>query len=105
MKIKYKRKDNVSLDTPEHKVFEPTVDDWEKVWNEEWKHLAVNMALEMLKGCVEPKTYQAFHMNAIQGRPVQEVATFLGMSKESVYQHKHRCLEILKKTIPNLEEL
>lgn len=105
MKIFAERKGHISIDAPEYQVFEPAIDDWEKIWDEEWKHFAVNVALEMLKKRVEPKTYQAFHMNAIQGRPVQDVATFLGMSKESVYQHKHRCLDILKESISNLEEL
>ena len=105
LKILNKRINYVTLDDPEQQGIEPTVDEWNGIWDEEWMHFAKNKALEILRNRVEPKTYQAFHMIAMQGRSPQEVASFLGMSKEGVYQHKHRCLKILKDTVSTLKEL
>lgn len=106
LRIKDKRKDYVSLDALEYQNIEPSVNnECDEIWNDGWKHDAQIKALKMLKSRVEPKTYQAFHLYAMQERPIQEVASFLGMSKECVYQHKHRCLQILKETVSNLEEL
>ena len=62
------------------------------------------MALAELKGRVQPETYVAFEMYAIQGRPVQDVAKFLNLSVSSVYTAKSRCISTLKEIIENLEE-
>ena len=62
------------------------------------------MALAELKGRVQPETYVAFEMYAIQGRPVQDVAKFLNLSISSVYTAKSRCISTLKEIIENLEE-
>ena len=62
------------------------------------------MALAELKGRIQPETYVAFEMYAIQGRPVQDVAKFLNLSVSSVYTAKSRCISTLKEIIENLEE-
>lgn len=79
-------------------------DGWNEVWNEEWRHHVLNMALAELKGRIQPETYVAFEMYAIQGRPVQDVAKFLNLSVSSVYTAKSRCISTLKEIIENLEE-
>ena len=82
----------------------PTEDQWEKVWDNEWyKHL-LNMALAELKGRVQPDTFVAFEMYAIQNRCVEEVAKFLNLSVSSVYTAKSRCITALKEIIKELEE-
>ena len=82
----------------------PSDDEWEKSWDEEWRKHLLNMALAELKGHVQPETYVAFEMYAIQNRPVMEVADFLNMSVSSVYTAKSRCVTALKEIIRNLEE-
>lgn len=82
----------------------PSADDWEIVWQEEWRKHLLNMALAELKGHVQPETYVAFEMYAVQNRSVQEVADFLNMSISSVYTAKSRCISTLKDIIRNLEE-
>ncbi len=62
------------------------------------------MALTELKGHVQPETYVAFEMYALQERPVQEVANFLNLSVASVYTAKSRCIAALKEIISKLEE-
>ena len=62
------------------------------------------MALVELKGQVQPETFVAFEMYALQDKDVQEVADFLNLSVSSVYTAKSRCIATLKKIIANLEE-
>ena len=72
--------------------------------DEEWKRHVLAMALTELKGHVQPETYVAFEMYALQERPVQEVAKFLNLSVASVYTAKSRCIAALKEIISKLEE-
>ena len=76
----------------------------EQAWNDEWQGHLLNMAMDELKNCVEPVTYQAFDLYAIQRRKSIEVADFLDMSVNSVYVAKNRCLEQLKKIIADVSE-
>ena len=64
----------------------------------------LNMALVELKGRVQPETYSAFEMYAMQNRKLEEVCKFLDMSPTSVYTAKNRCIAVLKEIIANLEE-
>ena len=81
-----------------------TVCDWDSLWEEEWKHHLLNMALIELKGEVQPDTFVAFEMYALQNKPVNEVADFLNMSVSAIYTAKSRCIAELKKIIATLEE-
>ena len=64
----------------------------------------MNMALVELKGRVQPETYSAFEMYAVQNRKIEDVCAFLEMSPASVYTAKSRCIAALKEIIANLEE-
>ena len=84
---------------------EPQTDDpLGEAWDREWRRHLENMALAELKGRVQPETYVAFEMYALQERPAQEVAKFLNISIASVYTAKNRCTAALRKIIDNLEE-
>ena len=104
LKIIQKRRGFVELDNSEKTVEEPTIDVWDNLWDEEWKRHVLAMALTELKGHVQPETYVAFEMYALQERPVQEVANFLNLSVASVYTAKSRCIAALKEIISKLEE-
>ena len=104
LKFIQKRKGFVELDNPQKTVEEPEIDVWDELWDEEWKRHVLAMALTELKGHVQPETYVAFEMYAIQERPVQEVAKFLNLSVASVYTAKSRCVAALKEIISKLEE-
>ena len=104
LKIIQKRKGFVELDNPEKNVAEPAIDVWDELWDKEWKRHVLAMALTELKGHVQPETYVAFEMYAIQERSVQEVAKFLNLSVASVYTAKSRCVATLKEIISKLEE-
>ena len=81
-----------------------TDDALEAAWDNEWRRHLLNMALAELKGRVQPETYVAFEMYALQNRPAQEVAEFLNISVASVYTAKTRCVLTLREIINNLEE-
>ena len=104
LRLLQKRKSHVELDNPAQQVFKPAVDFWDNLWDEEWKRHVLAMALTELKGHVQPETYVAFEMYAIQERPVQEVADFLNLSITSVYTAKSRCIAALKEIISKLED-
>ena len=81
-----------------------TDDALEAAWDSEWRRHLLNMALAELKGRVQPETYVAFEMYALQNRPAQEVAEFLNISVASVYTAKNRCVLTLREIVDNLEE-
>ena len=104
LNIYRKRAAHKGADDREQPPPEPSVDVWDKLWDEEWKRHVLAMALAELKGHVQPATYVAFEMYALQKRPVQEVADCLGISVASVYTARSRCIAALKEIIAKLEE-
>ena len=103
IKIYHKRHDFLSVEEGAG-LDMPALDAWNSIWEEEWKRHLLNMALVELKGQVQPETFVAFEMYALQNKEVQEVADFLNLSVSSVYTAKSRCIATLKKIIANLEE-
>ncbi len=101
IKIYRKRLEYENLEDAEAVCGENTFD---AVWNEEWRKHVLNMALVELKGRVQPETYAAFEMYAMQNRNLRAVCEFLDMSETSVYTAKSRCIAALKEIIANLEE-
>ncbi len=73
-------------------------------WNDEWKKHILSQAIELLRSKVEETTFQAFELAALDGRPPKEVAGFLNISVQNVYNARSRCMEILRKTISRLTE-
>ncbi len=104
IKIYHKRKKAMSLKDKDSQIEEPSTDAWEQMWDEEWQRHVLTMALTELKGCVQPETYVAFEMYALQERPVQEVAEFLNLSIPAIYTAKSRCISTLKEIVKHLEE-
>ena len=101
IKIYRKRFNHTDREDAETVCGENTFD---KVWDEEWQRHVLKMALDELRGRVQPETYSAFEMYALQNRKLREVCEFLDMSESSVYTAKSRCIAALKDIIANLEE-
>lgn len=99
--LRKRRNSEVALEDS-HDFIHPS--DIEQAWDDEWQGHIMNMAMDELKNCVEPVTYQAFYLYAIQGRQSKDVAAFLDMSINSIYVAKNRCLEQLKKIITDVRE-
>ena len=104
LKIYQKRRENIELDNPRQRITEPAVDTWNELWNKEWRRHVLTMALTELKSHIQPETYVAFEMYALQERPIHEVSDFLNMSIASIYTAKSRCIAALKEIISKLEE-
>ena len=62
------------------------------------------MAMTELRGRVQPETYVAFEIYAVQNRKVEDVANFLNLSVSSVYTAKSRCISTLREIIKDLED-
>ena len=69
---------------------------------EKWRHILREEALLELAQRVDDKTFQAFELYALEGRPPRDTAELLEMSVNSVYVAKTRCLKILRETILRL---
>jgi len=75
-------------------------------WERQHREILLAEALEILRGEVEPTTYQAFHLFCLSPEPkkAKEVAGFLGLSESGVYVAKHRIVRRLKEIIHELEQ-
>ena len=74
------------------------------VFMAEWRKAVLNDVYEKLRERVEPDTWQAFEMYAIQQRPVEKVAAYLDYTNNQVYQAKKRCMTILREITAALNE-
>jgi len=76
----------------------------EQTWQGEWQIHILSQAMEVLRGKVDPATYQAFELNVIDEMPAHEVAVFLRISVDMVYVAKSRVVKQLRSIISKLEE-
>ena len=75
---------------------DPTSEKAEELWERDWRRNLVLTCLDRVRREVEPKTYQAFELYALQEWPVRDVATFLRISTSSVYTAKSRISQRLR---------
>jgi RNA polymerase sigma-70 factor (ECF subfamily) len=68
-------------------------------WEREWQLHRLRWAMRCVAEAFEPPTLKAFEMHVLAGRPVEETAETLGLSKASVYQAKSRILKCLKERL------
>ena len=61
----------------------------------EWRKAVLADAKSELRQRVSERTYQAFELYGLQGRPAEQVAAALGMSTNQVYVAKKRCADLL----------
>ena len=105
-KIMRARKNDIRIDDDDNHIqIASPEDDWDNIWEFEWQRHVLNMALIELRGRVQPDTYAAFEMYALQNRPVQEVAQFLDISVSAIYTAKSRCIAVLKEAVKDLENV
>ena len=69
---------------------------------EKWRTIIREEAMLELARRVDEKTFQAFELYALEDRPVKETAELLGLSVNSVYVAKNRCMKILRETVARL---
>ena len=69
------------------------------VWDEEFVRCRFAWAAKVVRGQVQPATWEAFWKTAIEGRTGQEVAQALGISVAAVYLAKSRVMARLKEQL------
>jgi len=79
-------------------------DQFERIWEEEWRAAVLRQCSAIVRGEVQPTTYAAFQGVVVHGRPVPEVAEELGIDREVVYDAKRRILRRLRELRPLLDE-
>ncbi len=79
-------------------------DELEQNWKEEWEAQQMKLALDELKHRIEPLTYQAFDLYALQNCAAEDVAAWLKISVNSVYLAKTRSISKLKEIISTLPD-
>jgi RNA polymerase sigma-70 factor (ECF subfamily) len=91
--------------TPTGQVREgAVVAELEQHWEDEYRQHVLREALAVVREQVEPQTYQAFDLYALQDMEPRKVAHFLGISTGAVYTYKNRVLEKLKVIVQELSE-
>jgi RNA polymerase sigma-70 factor (ECF subfamily) len=80
--------------------------EWEfaKSWDEEYERNLAALAMQRVKDEVQPATWQAFWLTAVEGKQAREAGEVLGMSAGSVYVARSRVLARLKEEVGRLRE-
>lgn len=74
-------------------------DSFDELFFEEWKKFMLEESLDELRQRVDPRTYQAFELYALQHRDISEIAAIPGFDKNMVYVAKSRCMKMLREII------
>jgi len=72
-------------------------------WEQEWQRSLLRLALDEAARAVEPRTYQAFQLVVLDGWTAKQVAAFLDLSVDSVYQAKARVLRHAREVVERVE--
>jgi RNA polymerase sigma-70 factor (ECF subfamily) len=81
----------------------PNPDDGSEWWDQEYERRIFRWAAEQVRTEVQPKTWQAFWMTAVEGKPVKAVPKELGLTVASVYLAKSRVTARLKEHVQQLQ--
>ena len=82
---------------------EPAPDDWETQWEAEHQQRLLTWASEKVQSEVEPRTWQAFRLTAVEGRSGKDVAQELNTTVAAVYLAKSRVMARLKQLVRDAE--
>jgi len=86
------------------RVADPSGQELEAIWNEEWEKHLLAAAAERVKGQVDPEQFQLFDFHVLKQWPANKVARKLGVSLGKVYFAKYKISRLLKKEIKKLKE-
>lgn len=79
--------------------------DPEARWNREWHNAVLRQCLLEVRHEVEPRTYEAFRLFALEEIPASEVATRLGMTANAVFGAKRRVVARIREIMPLMEDI
>ncbi len=75
-----------------------------KLWEEEWEQAMLARCLETARRELSDQALRVFEGVVRQGRPAEEVAAELSMTRDAVYVAKHRVLKRLRELAQEYEE-
>jgi len=84
-------------------LHDPAADVLEGIWNEEWQKNLVDVAMDRVRRRANPEHYQIFHLHAVKGLGVRDVAKLTGASLPKVYVTYHRIAKMVKTEVRRLE--
>lgn len=84
------------------RVADPSSQDLDEVWDEEWKHQLLETALARVKRQVDPKHFQIFDCYFRKEWPVKDVVAAFGVNAGQVYLIKHRVSALVARELRNL---
>ena len=84
-------------------LHDPAADVLEGIWNEEWQKNLVDVAMDRVRRQANPEHYQIFHLHAVKGLGVRDVAKLTGASLPKVYVTYHRIAKLVKAEVRRLE--
>ena len=84
-------------------LHDPAADVLEGIWNEEWQKNLVDVAMDRVRRQANPEHYQIFHLHAVKGLAVRDVAKLTGASLPKVYVTYHRIAKLVKAEVRRLE--
>jgi RNA polymerase sigma factor (sigma-70 family) len=76
----------------------------EAIWEDEWQKNIMDVAIQRIRRQVKPEQYQIFHLHAVKGLGVRDVAKLTGASLPKVYVTYHRLAKLVKAEVRRLEE-
>ena len=74
-------------------------------WDVEWERALLAQCMARARGEVQPVTFRAFELAAIENRDAAEVARELAIDVKAVYNAKHRLLKRIRELREGLEQL
>lgn len=86
------------------RIPDPGSEDWNAVWEEDWRRNLFEAAVERVKRRVTPKTFQLFELRVLQERPVSEITRTFKVSIGEVYLAKHRVGKLIKEEVRRLNQ-
>jgi RNA polymerase sigma factor (sigma-70 family) len=75
-----------------------------RLWEAEWRHNLLQVALDKVRPRVSARTFQIFQLHVMKDWPADMVAKTLGVSRAQVYLAKHRVSTMVQKELAKLEK-
>lgn len=74
-------------------------------WDVEWERAILEQCLAQARREVQPRTFRAFELTAIENRDAQDAAAELALDVKAVYNAKHRLLKRIRELRGTMEQL
>lgn len=65
--------------------------------------VAVRRALDAIRGDFQPRSWQAFMLSAVEGKPASEIAAQLGITFAAVHQARYRVAQRLREELGDID--